>query len=69
MTIKIPKPNFFDYILKVLGKKRAVKISDGVYEKFGPYVYAKAQKENFWQALLRPKGVNPPKDYIYIDEA
>ena len=68
MTIKTPQKNFPDLILNVLGKKRAVKVPEGIYEKFGPYVSVKPQKESFWKALIRPKNVAPPQNYIYIDE-
>ena len=68
MTIHLPEPDFLDRFLKLLGKKRGVKIPAETYEKFGPYVYAKAQKESFWSALIRPKGKGPPPGYVYLDE-
>ena len=67
MTISIPKKSFPDLILAALGKKRAIKVPEGIYEKFGPYVYASAQKESFWKALLRPRDENPPEGFIYVD--
>ena len=65
MTIHLPEPDFFDRFLKLFGKKRGVKIPTEAYEKFGPYVYAKAQKESFWSALIRPKNGELPEGYIY----
>ena len=38
MTIRIPKIDMFDRILKLLGKKRAVYIPPNVDKEFGPYV-------------------------------
>lgn len=71
MTIKHPQPSIGDRILKLLGKKRGVKVPAEVYEKFGPYVYASAQKESFWKALLRPAAEELPADMIdvfYLDQ-
>jgi hypothetical protein len=65
MTIRTPEKSVADRILEAFGKKRAVKIPEGLYEKFGPYVYAQARKESFWRALLRPKGQEPPSGYAY----
>jgi hypothetical protein len=65
MTIKLPQKSILDRFLESIGKKRAVKIPENVYEKFGPYVYAKAQKESFWRALLRPKDAELPEGYTY----
>ena len=67
MSIRIPTKSLGDRILDSLGKKRAVKIPEGAYEKYGPYVYAKFQKESFWRALIRQKGKNPPIGYTYLD--
>ena len=50
----MPEANIFDRFLKLLGKKRGVRFPGQAYEKFGPYVYAKALKENFWTAFWRP---------------
>ena len=65
MTIQLPYKSVADRILEAFGKKRAVKIPEGIYEKFGPHVYAFAKKESFWKALLRPKGRKPPAGYFY----
>ena len=62
MTVKIPKPNFFDKLLNFLGKKRGVIVPTNAYEKYGQYVYASCQRESFWKALFRPKGSNLPDD-------
>lgn len=56
MTIRLPDPNIFDRLLKLLGKKRAVRMPKGAYDKFGLYFYAKAYKESFWKALFRSSG-------------
>jgi hypothetical protein len=68
MTIRIPEDDSLDKILHLFGKRRAVKIPEDTYQKFGPYVYARGMKENFWRALLRPKGKNPPKGYVYAED-
>jgi hypothetical protein len=66
MTIRLPDPNIFDRFLKLLGKKRGVIMPIGAYEKYGQYVYAKAQKESFWKALCRSSGDPLPDDLIDI---
>ena len=66
MTIKLPQPSMGDKILKLLGKKRGVKVPAEVYEKFGPYVYAMAQKESFWKALLRSADEELPEEMIDV---
>jgi len=53
MTIQIPKPGLTDKILKTIGKKRGVIIPISEYDRFGPYIYAVAKKENFFKALFR----------------
>ena len=66
MTIRMPKENVADWILKALGKKRGVKIPDGIFEKFDPQkvdVYVIAQKESFWKALFRSKDEKLPEDF------
>jgi hypothetical protein len=68
MTTRIPKSDFFDKILHLLGKRRAIKIPSGIYLKYGPYVSVRANKENFWRAFLRPKGQEPPEGYVYPDD-
>lgn len=65
MTIKLSESSFGDRILNLIGKKRAIRIPLEVYDKFGPYVYAKAQKESFWRALIRPEGKLPPNGWTY----
>jgi len=68
MTIRIPKKSFIDRFLVLLGKKRAVRIPSAVYEKYGPYAYAKAEKESFWNALIRSKYRKPPAGWIYPED-
>ena len=66
MTMKYPEIGIADKFLKLLGKRRGIKIPYEAYEKFGPYVYVKLQKENFWKALFRSRDKNLPKDMIDI---
>jgi len=69
MTIAMPKENYADRILKTLGKKRGVKIPEGIYKKFDPRkvdIYAIAQKESFWRALLRSRGEELPEGYFNL---
>ena len=66
MTIRIPKKNILDRILLIIGKERDIVIPEEageIYEKYGPYVYIKAKRENFWKALLRKKA-RTPLDYF-----
>ena len=65
MTYKIPKENFADRILALIGKKRAIRLPADAYKKYGPYVHAKAERETFWLALFRSKKQNPPAGWIY----
>lgn len=67
MTIRMPEKTFGDRILKALGKKRGVRIPTGTYEKYGPYAYSTATKENFFRALLRPKDVPLPEGIVDLD--
>lgn len=58
MTIKIPRENIFDKILKLVKKERKVIISDNaykVYQNKGPYVQIRGKRENFWKVLFRIK--------------
>jgi len=64
MTIKLPQMNFGDRILKALKKKRGIRLPLETYEKCGPYVYAAAQKESFWRALVRAKDADLPDGYV-----
>ena len=66
MTITMPEPSLADKVLKVLGKKRGVIFPDKAVEKFGQHVYARAYKESFWKALLRPEGQELPEDMVDI---
>ena len=68
MTIELPKTTFADKLLALIGKKRAVRFPFEVYEKFGEYVYAVAQKESFCRALFRPKSHAPPEGWVYPDQ-
>ena len=68
MTITISKKGFIDRLLALIGKKRAVRIPNAAYEKYGQYAYVKANKESFWHALIRPKHRNPPAGWIYPED-
>jgi hypothetical protein len=63
MTIQIPEKDFGDRILNILHKKRALFLPNNYSDK-NIDVYAVAKKENFWVALLRPKGSFLPKDAV-----
>ena len=67
MTIKFEKTNVFDSILGALGKRRGVVIPKGVYQKYGPYVYAVARRESFWKALVRSKNAPMPEGVMDAD--
>jgi hypothetical protein len=64
MTIRMPDIRLGDRLLKALGKKRGVRLPAELYEKYGPYVFAVAQKESFWKALARPKDTRLPVGYV-----
>jgi hypothetical protein len=69
MTIRMPKEGLPDKILKALGKKRGAKIPAGIFKKFDPQkvdVYATAQKESFWKALLRSKNEELPDEFFNL---
>ncbi len=66
MTLHIPEKDFFDKLLSLFGKKRAVFIpKEGMNQKFGVY---KCKKGSLIRALLRPKGANPPNGWMYLDD-
>jgi hypothetical protein len=67
MTIKMPDPTVGDKILKFFGKKRGVILPSEPYEKYGPYAYSKALKENFWKALLRSRNAPLPENVVDLD--
>ena len=67
MTIKIPDPTIGDKILKFLGKKRGIILPVDGYQKFGPYAYFQAIKENFWKALFRSKNAPLLENVIDMD--
>jgi hypothetical protein len=56
VTVKIPRDNILDKILKLFGKERKVIIpegAEGIYKDYGPYVQIKGKKETFFKALFR----------------
>lgn len=68
MTIALPKTTLADRLLASIGKRRAVRMPFEVYGKLGPYAYARAEKESFWRALMRPRNQDPPDGWIYPDQ-
>lgn len=61
MTWRIPKESWIDQLLKRIGKRRAVFVSDGVsYRRWGPYGNFFMVKESWIRAFLRPKGAPLP---------
>ena len=66
MTIRFPDPNILDRFLKLLGKKRGVIFPSVNYEKFGPFIYAKAYKESFWRALFRSSNRDLPEGLVDV---
>ena len=67
MTIIFSEPTLGDKLLAVMGKKRAVFIPD-IYGRFGKYVYGRAVKESFLEALIRPKNQELEEGWFYQDE-
>jgi hypothetical protein len=67
MTIQMPKKTIGDWILGLVGKKRAFYVPADVYKTHGPYVFVQATRESFWRAVLRPKNISPPSGWAYID--
>ena len=67
MTIKMPGPTIGDWILKSLGKRRGVIIPSDSYNKFGPYLTLKVEKENFWKALFRFRNTPLPDNVMDLD--
>jgi hypothetical protein len=58
MTIRIPPENFFDRILKRLGKERQILIPQEavrICNEVGSYVQIRGKRENFFSALLRSR--------------
>jgi hypothetical protein len=68
MTIRLPKPDAFDRILRFMGKKRAVYIPPNVDKEFGPYSIIVAKKEFFIKALISSKDRILPKGWVYLDD-
>ena len=64
VTIKIEPPSLADRILARIGRKRAVCIPD---DRAGGYMVGK--REGLLSALLRTKGKEPPRGWIYWDAA
>ena len=65
MTVRIPSRTLGDRILGAVGKKRAVYVPGNLNEEFGTYIYAQAQRENFFKALLRGKDSELKEGWVY----
>ena len=68
MTIRLPKPDVFDDILRLLGKRRAVYIPPNVDKEFGPYSIIVGKKESFIKALISSKNRILPKGWVYLED-
>jgi len=67
MTIRLPKPDIFDDILRLLGKRRAVYIPPNVDKEFGPYSIIVAKKESFIKALFSSKDRTLSEGWVFLD--
>lgn len=67
MTIRLPKPDVFDDILRLLGKRRAVYIPPNVDKEFGPYSIIVGKKESFIKALISSKNRILPEGWVYLE--
>lgn len=55
MTVRVPRENAFDKILKHFGKHRHIVIPEGIdriYVEKGPYVQIMAKREGFIRSLF-----------------
>ena len=68
MTIRLPKPDVFDDILRLLGKRRAVYIPPNVDKEFGPYSTIIAKKESFIKALISSKDRVLSNGWVYLED-
>ena len=67
MTIRLPKPDVFDRILRFFGKKRSVQLPPNVDKEFGSYSIIVAKKVSFIKALLSPWKIRLPKGCVYLE--
>ncbi len=68
MTVKIPKPNLADKILKLLGKKRGVFLHLEQNPQIGQYGgYSYGGKEGLFTSLLRPSNKPLPAGMVDIN--
>lgn len=68
MTLRLPRPDLFDDILRLFGKKRAVYIPPNVYKEFGPYSIIVGKKESFIKALISSKNRILPTGWVYLED-
>ena len=67
MTVRLPKPDAFDRILRFMGKKRAVYIPPNVDKEFGPYTIIVGKKESFIRALFSSKDRTLSEGWVFLD--
>ena len=65
MTIRIPKPNFADKFLRLIGKKRAVRLPTNM-GRLGQHFQVVGIRESFWKALIRPKNRMLPEGTVDV---
>ena len=68
MTVRLPKPDAFDRILRFMGKKRAVYIPPNVDKEFGPYTIIVGKKESFIKALISSKNRILSDGWVYLED-
>ena len=66
MTIVIPKPDLFDKLLRLIGKKRAVAVHGETTDPNSTQTYYAPKKESPLSALLRPSRKALPGGMIDI---
>ena len=66
MTIVIPKPDFIDKLLRILGKKRGVRVHGQTTDPSSTRTYYAPKKESPLKALLRPSGRPLPDGMVDI---
>ena len=65
MTIRLPKPNYADKFLRLIGKKRAVYLPKNMGQ-YGFHFQVVGIKESFWEALIRKRNIPLPEGFINV---
>jgi len=68
MTIRLPKPDVFDDILRLLGKRRPVYIPPKVDKELGSYSIIVAKKESFIKTLISSKNRILSDGWVYLED-